>query len=65
MLELKGTSDLMYGANIYLDKVPLLVHCQDLSFAGMRAVAGTVGVVSIGNGYYGNLLQLSYFCIML
>lgn len=57
--------DLFYGANIYLDKVPLLVHWQDLSLAGMRAVAGTVVAVSTGNDYYGNLLPLSYFCLTL
>lgn len=58
-------SDLFYGANIYLGKLPLLVHRQDLSLIGMRAVPGTA-VVSTGNDYYGNFLLLSYlFCLAL
>lgn len=59
MLELKKISNLFYGANIYLGKLPPLVHWQGLSLIGMRAVAGAV-VVSTGNDFYGNFLLLSY-----
>lgn len=61
----KEISGFFYGANIYLGKLPLLVHWQGLSLIGMRAVAGVV-VVSTGNDYYGSFLLLNYlFCLTL